>query len=106
MEPKYKLFDAVKIINYGHPVRLLKTEHKQRYSQGLAQEKPGNILNETETEYWIDQMPSIIGRFASIAVVSVTPDNKTPIYKLSGISEKVGWYEEQQLEPVSNATPQ
>jgi hypothetical protein len=96
--PKYKEGDKLKVINYGHPIWSSKKEWQKAHESGLANEKPSNIIYETEDYYVWDMTPSVIGQSGIVKTAMVT--HGVPAYSIDGIKGKSAWYDEQQLELV------
>ena len=61
-EPKYKIGDKIKIVNYGHWIYTTKKERQEMLKVKLVSTAiPKNILRETEDGYFVDMRPDRVG---------------------------------------------
>jgi hypothetical protein len=120
--PKFKKGDRVRVVKYGSLVfkykagyqeqsdffarRALKeskwlfgeepTEDQLKNVKG--KEKPNNIYSETDSIWWIDISPEMVGRIGIVETISNTQNVLK--YSLKDIEGKCSWYNEEQLELV------
>ena len=89
-EAIYKEGDKVKIIKYGSPLFGSKNES---YLKSLP------VIKEYENCTSYDLSPELVGQCGTITKATVTQG--IPQYSISGVSGKTAWYDEEQLELVT-----
>lgn len=101
-EPKFKVGDKVKVVNYGHAIwRSKKAESFaiENESRFFGWNKPTVIQDDSDLQ-WIDIAPEIVGKKGVIETVEVVQGK--PQYAIKGIAGKHSWYNESQLELCNN----
>lgn len=100
MESKFKPGDKVEVISSGHVIFISKLA-------GIPVPDGAKIIGEDETTYFVDIHPELVGKRATITgsyhdLYGGTDPRQYKIYSLSGIPEKVSWYNEEQLKLVED----
>ncbi len=90
MKSKFVIGDKVKVVNYGHPILVNK-------NSGMEMNFP--VISEDDKVVWYDMNGGVVGKVGIVDKVKETQGILG--YSLSGIPEKVSWYNEDQLEMVN-----
>jgi hypothetical protein len=123
--PLFKIGDKVEVIKYGHLMFINKKHYletqKSLYEIGnkktelelkwifgqnttytpppfTAKNKPDNIISETDTLWWVDMQPELVGKKGIISNISNRQGYS--IYSIKGIKGKNSWYDEEQLKRI------
>lgn len=89
-EPKYKIGDRVRVVNYGSLLMTNEEWHKTTLAPIVL--KDGNIV-------WLDIAPELVGKEGTVKEAS----SQTGLHKyaIEGIPGKTSWYTEGQMEKVN-----
>lgn len=90
-EAAYKVGDKVRVVNYGHAI----WEHKSIGESSFP------LIKELESLRLVDLQADLIGQQGVIDRVLVVTQGR-PKYSVDGISGKTAWYNEDQLEAVTD----
>lgn len=91
MNPKFAIGDKVRIVEYGHLIWENKNFDQPKLSFP--------VYVEDDAMRWLDMSPHLVGQEGIIQKVTITQGQ--PQYAIDGIPQKHAWYDEQQLEMIS-----
>lgn len=92
----FNLGDRVEVVGYGAVMWASKEMYKKLHQEGIIKsDKPQNLIYDGETHFAYDTMPEIIGKVGMITAISMAQGE--PSYQVSGIPQKLAWYNEDQL---------
>ena len=130
MESKFKPGDKVRIVGYGSPHYVAKSDYpesskyfarmqhemesmlmwgvkpsEEELDKVVGQEKPNNIIREEANGWWCDLSPSLVGQEGVVKgsyahLYGASTDADYHSYHVDGIKQKCAWYKEYQLELV------
>ena len=85
---KLKTGDKVKIVRYGHLIWYYKSQYPKEYTN-----HPKNVISETDTIWWVDMRPDLVGKEDVVEQVTNTQGRA----KYSLVKNRA-WYSDDNLE--------
>jgi len=90
--PKFAIGDKVRIVNYGHLIW-----QNKNFNNEPMMAFP--LYTEDENCWWLDMSPDLVGQIGIIQQATVTQGHSQ--YAIDGIKGKHAWYDDEQLEMIS-----